>query len=252
MSDVLLIISALLVGMVIGLTGIGGGSLMTPILILLFKVAPPIAVATDLFFAAATKVVGTVEYARKKFVDWRIAASLWAGSLPASVITVWLMPENGEFASFIQKVLAFALLLTALVIFLRPRLNRRMNPSPTLLKLRVPLLMLFGAMLGVLVTLSSVGAGALGLALLALFYRERRLAELVATDLAHTVILSLVAGFGHLSADHVDFVLLGKLLIGSIPGVWIGSRLHWHVNEKLIALVLFFVGCWLGYAQLNS
>ncbi len=252
MADILLVASALLVGVVIGLTGIGGGSLMTPILILLFKVAPPVAVATDLFFAAATKMVGTVEYARKKLVDWRIASVLWAGSLPASVITISLIPENGEFASFVQKVLAFALLLTSVVIFLRPRLNRRMTPSSVLIRFRVPLLIAFGALLGVLVTISSVGAGALGLALLVLFYPERRLVELVAVDLAHTVILSMVAGLGHLSADHVDFVLLGKLLIGSIPGVWIGSRLHWHVNEKLIAFVLLFVGCWLGYVELRT
>ena len=251
MTDIALITSALLVGVVIGLTGIGGGSLMTPLLILVFKITPPVAVATDLLFAAATKAVGTFEYARKRLVDWKIASLLWLGSLPASAITILLMPINGNFAVTMQRVLSFALLLTGLVILMRPLLHRRVSPGFVLLKLRAPLLVGFGVLLGVLVTLSSVGAGAIGLALLAVMYPDRRMTELVAVDLTHTVILCTIAGIGHFSLDHVDLTLLGKLLIGSIPGVWLGARLNWHINEFWIAIVLLAVGGWLWYVTVS-
>ncbi|WIO75044.1 sulfite exporter TauE/SafE family protein [Porticoccaceae bacterium LTM1] len=230
------------------MTGIGGGSLMTPLLILVFKISPPVAVATDLFFAGVTKLVGTVEYTRKKLVDWKISSFMWLGSIPASLATVAIIPENGEFVVTIQKVLSFALLLTGTVIFLRPKISRWVHNRKNILKYRSILLVLFGALLGVLVTLSSVGAGALGLAVLAVLFPERRMTELVGVDLAHTVILSFVAGLGHLAVDHVNFQLLGLLLIGSLPGVWLGSRLNWRLNERWIAAVLLLVGGWLAYA----
>lgn len=249
MIDLLMIASAFVVGIVIGLTGIGGGSLMTPTLILIFKVSPPVAVATDLFFAGFTKIVGTFEYARKRLVDWKIAGIMLLGSAPASIVTVLLMPENGEFAQTVKHVLSFALFLTSAVIFLKPYLNRRMNPSGALIRYREVLMVVFGMLLGVLVTLSSVGAGALGLALLTVLYPERKLSELVAVDLAHTVFLSFIAGMGHLSADNVDLALLGKLLLGSIPGVYLGSRLHVRVNERWIGVILLFVAIWLALAS---
>lgn len=248
MTEVALIVSALFVGIIIGMTGIGGGSLMTPLLILVFKISPPVAVATDLFFAGITKLVGTTEYTRKKLVDWKISSLMWLGSLPASLVTVAVMPENGEFIVTIQKVLSFALLLTGTVIFLRPKISIWVQHRKRVLHYRSFLLVLFGALLGVLVTLSSVGAGALGLAVLAVLFPERRMAELVGVDLAHTVVLSFVAGLGHLAVDHVNFQLLGLLLIGSLPGVWLGSRINWHLNERWIAVVLLLVGSWLAYA----
>lgn len=243
--DIALIGCALLVGVIVGATGVGGGSLMTPLLIMAFHIPPPVAVATDLLFAAGTKIVGAAEYARRRLVDWKITSLMWLGSLPASALTVMLLPGLADLDTIIRYSLAVALLLTAVVMLFRPLLNRWLQSGLWHVKRRGLVLVVFSALLGVMVTISSVGAGALGLALLALLYPERRVAELVAIDLAHTVVLSTIAGVGHLSEGRVDFNLLATLLVGSLPGVWLGARLGPFLNEKWLVGIFLLAGSWL-------
>lgn len=226
------VFSGAVVGVVIGLTGIGGGSLMTPLLILFFQQSPVVAVGTDLVFAAATKLVATATSGLQRRVDWSVVTVMAAGSVPSSLLTLcWLKdtPDPGaQVAQIITTALAGMLLLTSAILLLQPRLLARFRsaaPRPA----RWPLLqraltVLTGAAVGVAVTLTSVGAGALGtVALLALYPLRLTPARLVATDLAHALPLALVAGAGHAVLGHLDHGLLGNLLLGSVPGVLAGS-----------------------------
>jgi hypothetical protein len=245
-------LSGFFVGVVVGLTGVGGGSLMTPILVLLFGVHPATAVGTDLLYAAATKSVGTVVHGFNKTVIWRVTGLLALGSAPTAFAMIYLLDHFGPFgpgaAALITTILGYALLLTAAAMLLRGRIQAyaatrvgRINPTT-----RVILTILTGIVLGVFVSLSSVGAGALGVTALILLYPEVPTSQIVGSDIAHAVPLTLVAGFGHWLIGSVNFGTLGLLLIGSIPGIVIGSfiapRLPDHWLRPLLAIVLVFVG----------
>ncbi len=231
------------VGAVVGMTGVGGGSLMTPLLISVFRLSPAVAIGTDLWFAAITKSGGAWAHARQNHVDWRITAWLLGGSLPACVVTIVLMHATGfgkPWFGALTIALGIALLLTAIVIANRPawsrlgiRLERWITPSR-----QGPLTLAAGVVLGVLVTLSSIGAGALGATLLVLLHPRLTAHRLVGTDIAHAVPLTLVAGIGHATLGNVDWVLLVSLLIGSLPGIWLGARLTRSMPERYVRTLL--------------
>jgi uncharacterized membrane protein YfcA len=242
--DPSLVLSGFLVGLLVGQTGMGGGSLMTPILILLFGIHPAAAVGTDLLYAAATKGVGTLVHGLNRTVDWRITARLAGGSVPATLLTVAVIAHqdlSGPVASRVIAVtLAVMLLLTALtLIFRRPFLA---HAGPALERLTAHRATLFtiatGAVLGVLVTISSVGAGALGVTALVLLYPRVPMATLVGSDIAHAVPLTLLAGVGHWWLGTVNATMLVSLLAGSIPGVVLGSTLARHIPESVLRPIL--------------
>jgi uncharacterized protein len=237
--DSIAILAGFAVGAIVGMTGVGGGSLMTPLLIGVFKLNPAVAIGTDLWFAALTKAGGAVAHTRHGHVDWAITRHLLVGSLPAAVATIGLMHLTGVtkgWASALTVSLGIALLLTAVVVFYKQawtalglRLERWIPES------RKPALTVAsGAILGVLVTLSSIGAGALGATLILLLYPRLAAHRLVGTDIAHAVPLTLVAGIGHATLGHVDWALLGALLIGSLPGIWLGAQLTRRMPERVV------------------
>ncbi|AOK28943.1 MULTISPECIES: sulfite exporter TauE/SafE family protein [Burkholderia] len=244
--DLLYSLSGLFVGFLVGLTGVGGGSLMTPILVLLFNVHPATAVGTDLLYAAVTKATGTFVHGLKGTVDWRITARLAAGSVPAATATLWILHTRGLHAQstgrMIECVLGAALLLTALSLLFRPQLAalaarhaRALPPSParTLVATVVT-----GIVLGVLVSLTSVGAGAIGVTVLLLLYPALTTTRIVGSDIAHAVPLTLVAGIGHWLLGSVDWSMLASLLLGSLPGIVAGSHLSARAPESLLRRVL--------------
>jgi uncharacterized membrane protein YfcA len=244
-----------LTGLLVGLTGVGGGALMTPLLLLVFGVAPMAAIGTDLWFAAITKMGATRIHHSHGLIEWSIVRRLWLGSLTASTITLLGMsffPLTGETVEALKMAIAIAVMVTALgIIFQKPlhnfglRLRRADNQG--FRALQSPLTIAAGALLGVLVTLTSVGAGALGAVFLAYLYPVRLTPpRLIATDLVHAIPLAIFAGFGHLLIGNVDFSLLGNMLLGSIPGVIIGamlsSRLPHNFLRCVLALVLLAIG----------
>ena len=250
--DPLYMLSGFFVGLLVGQTGVGGGSLMTPILVLLFGIHPATAVGTDLLYAAATKSVGTVVHGLNHTVDWRITGRLALGSLPATVITLLVISRinisGSASAHVISLVVGLMLLLTALSLIFRQRFLRLMEPVQeriTALQ-SARLTVLTGVVLGALVTLTSVGAGALGVTALLMLYPRKPMAIIVGSDIAHAVPLTLVAGIGHWWLGSVDWPLLSSLLAGSIPGIILGSYLSTHVPDTvlrpMLAGVLVIVG----------
>jgi uncharacterized membrane protein YfcA len=242
--DPLYSISGFAVGFLVGMTGVGGGSLMTPLLILLFGIHPATAVGTDLLYAAATKTGGSLVHGWARSIHWGVVGRLACGSLPASILTLtvlWRLNLNGEVTrSLINLVLCGALFLTALsLIFRNAIMNRyrqrldRVSPANTSL-----ITVLVGAVLGVLVSISSVGAGAVGVTALLLLYPRLPMARIIGSDIAHAVPLTLVAGAGHWLAGAVDWHLMGSLLVGSLPGILIGSYSAIRVPETALRLVL--------------
>lgn len=257
MHDFAFIFAGFVVGMVVGLTGVGGGSLMTPILIFFFGVKPYLAVGTDLLFAAFTKMGGTVSLARQRLVPWRVVGQLCAGSIPASLITLWVLhrvgPANPEIQHFMTSTLGVALLLTAAATLYKVvrgrQLPRSVAPGQLEHATRArhwSLPLLFGAVIGTLVTLTSVGAGAIGVSVLLILFPLLPLPRIVAADIAYAVPLTLVAGMGHATLGSVDWPLLAQLLAGSLPGIWVGSRLMSRTPERLIRSVLSVLLAWAG------
>lgn len=239
--------AGLLVGFLVGLTGVGGGSLMTPLLVLVFGVSPQTAVGTDLLYAAITKTVGSAVHGVKDTIDWKIVRRLATGSLPAAVLTLIALNtfiHVGHGANkIILTVLGVMLILTAVgILFQRKLLAYGATHHPPVLSdhALVPTIIL-GAVLGVLVSLSSVGAGALGMTVLLMLYRRLPVLRLIGSDIAHAVPLALVAGAGHWLIGGVDSTLLVNLLIGSIPGVVIGSLLASRAPDNLLRPALAFV-----------
>jgi hypothetical protein len=225
------------------MTGVGGGSLMTPLLIGAFKLNPAVAIGTDLWFAALTKTGGAVAHARHGHVDRTITLRLLAGSLPAALLTIAAMHTTGitkAWAGVLTVALGIALLLTALVIANRGAWQRLgLKLEAWLPERHKPALTVAaGALLGVLVTLSSIGAGALGATLILLLYPRLPAHRLVGTDIAHAVPLTLVAGIGHATLGHVDVGLLAALLVGSLPGIWLGARLTRRMPDRLVRALL--------------
>jgi uncharacterized protein len=237
----LAILSGFAIGAIVGMTGVGGGSLMTPLLIGVFKLPPGIAIGTDLWFAAITKTGGAIAHWRHGHVDGRITLALLAGSLPASIATTaWMHGTKLSWSSALTLSLGIGLLLTALVVAFRGHWQALGIALEKLIgdKARLPLTVASGVLLGVLVTLSSIGAGALGATLLILLHPRLSAHRLVGTDIAHAVPLTLVAGIGHATLGHVDWSLLGALLIGSLPGIWLGAQLTRAMPEKLMRALL--------------
>lgn len=255
------VIAGFIVGWLVGLTGVGGGSLMTPILLLFFNVKAAVAVGTDLLYASITKTAGIFAHGKLGNIDWRIVATLAAGSVPVSFVTTLYLGEmdlaSGELVDHIKFWLGIALLFTSLSVLFRHELVKSMHHENRLSPRAVAVLTLvLGMVLGFLVTLTSVGAGALGVTALLLLYPKIHINRIVGTDVAHAVPLTLVAGLGHASLGTVDYSLLGTLLIGSIPGIWIGSHMtgvvgeHWVRN--ILALILVYVGQKLAFPELNQ
>ncbi len=251
----MLIAAGALTGLLVGLTGVGGGALMTPLLLLVFGVAPLSAVGTDLWFAAITKLFATRVHHGHGLIDWQVVKRLWLGSLTASALTlVWmkLHPVDEGAVTLLKTAIAVAVLLTALgLLFQKPlhAVGRRLRTTDGahFKAVQMPLTVLAGAVLGVLVTLTSVGAGALGAVFLAYLYPLRLTPpRLIASDIVHAIPLAIFAGFGHLLIGNVDFALLGNLLLGSVPAVLIGAMLSARLPHALLrgalAIVLLSIG----------
>src|SRR5450830_324355 len=249
MHDLAFIFAGFFVGAIVGLTGVGGGSLMTPILIFFFDTKPYLAVGTDLLFAAFTKMGGTLKLVRARVVEWRVVLHLSAGSIPAALITLFLLHQLGATSARVQGLmtttLGFALLLTAAATLYKvlrgkaaPVTVVRGQEAAAAKPRHWSLPLLFGAVIGTLVTLTSVGAGAIGVTVLMVLYPKLPLPRIIGADIAYAVPLTLVAGLGHASMGSVDWPLLAKLLAGSLPGIWIGSHLMFRIPERVIRSIL--------------
>ncbi len=242
--DVLYTISGFGVSLLVGMTGVGGGSLMTPLLILLFGVHPATAVGTDLLYAAATKSAGTLVHGLNRSIDWRVVRRLAAGSVPMTVLALLALSrfgiESGAAQGLITAVLSGALAATAAVLIFRKRILAffathigELSPRRT-----AALTVLLGAALGVLVSISSIGAGALGVTSIILLYPRLPAVRIVGSDIAHAVPLTLVAGIGHWMLGSIDWHLLGSLLAGSLPGIAIGSYVSVRVPDAVLRFTL--------------
>lgn len=252
-------VAGLVVGFIVGMTGVGGGSLMTPIL-LWFGINPATAVGTDLLYAAITKGSGVWVHGRNKNIDWKITGWLALGSVPAAALTLLylksLHTEPQAMGSVIKQALGAVLFLTALAILFKKRLQNfasrhagdRYNLSANALN---TLTVFTGVVLGVMVSLTSIGAGALGTVALFLLYPFLATRRLVGTEIAHAVPLTLVAGMGHASMGNMDWSLLGYLLLGSLPGIYLGSHLSGRVSDEILrpclAVMLLLIGYKLAF-----
>lgn len=253
--DWLFTVSGFLVGLIVGVTGVGGGSLMTPLLVLFFGVSPATAVGTDLLYASLTKSLGGWVHSRNGTVDWKVVGLMSLGSLPAALLTVVLLKylalDAKTLRSLVTSVLSVALLLTATALLFKDwirktaqredgkvyELHHRYLPAATIVT---------GFIVGALVTISSIGAGVLGTVALLFLYPRMATAKVVGTDIAHAVPLTAVAGLGHMALGTVNFALLGSLLLGSLPGIYIGSHLSAKVPEQylrpILASMLLIIG----------
>ena len=254
--DLAYTVSGFLVGFIVGLTGVGGGSLMTPILVLIFSIKPAVAVGTDLLYAALTKCGGMVVHHRNQTISWPTVGLLACGSIPATLVSVTVLRHLNHaginYDRIMTLTLSVALILTSLVLLLRGRLailSRNEHLAAVRAahrRLRTPITVAAGALIGTLVTLSSVGAGALGAAILFFLYPRMRPVTIVGTDLAHAVPITAIAGMGHLHLGTVDLTLLANLLLGSLPGIYLGShagfRLPDNVVRPILASMLLFIG----------
>ena len=265
------IASGALVGFVVGATGVGGGSLMTPILTLAFGVPAQVAVGTDLLFASITKSGGAFAYARRGHIPWSIVLWLTLGSIPATILTLALLhlwhPDSAQFAALVRPALGLALLLTAGALLFRAQiqsLGRRaviggatlavaggsvglpLTCDDTETRSRRARTLAVGALIGALVTVTSVGAGAIGVVALFFLYPALPARQLVGADIVHAVPLTLVAGLGHAALGTVDWSMLLGLLIGSLPAIHIGAamagRLPERVLRTMLASMLLLVG----------
>jgi hypothetical protein len=262
MIDPLYSLSGFAVGALVGMTGVGGGSLMTPLLILLFGVHPATAVGTDLLYAAATKTGGSLVHGFARSIDWRVVRRLATGSVPATLVTLAALSHfnlSGDAArNLITLVLSAALFATAFVLVFgeaivaayRARvadLDSRRTAANTVL---------IGALLGVLVSISSVGAGAIGVIALIVLYPQLPMARIVGSDIAHAVPLTLIAGIGHWMMGSVDWHIMGSLLAGSLPGIFVGSYFAIRIPERALRLVLattlFVVASRIAYDHVNA
>lgn len=247
-------LSGLLVGVLVGLTGVGGGSLMTPLLVLFFGVHPTTAVGTDLLYACITKIFGTAVHGKSNNVDWKIVGLMALGSVPAALITIWFINHNGkseDFVRFMKLALGVVLLLTSVMVVMRKKIINFAHSQKELSQNKQMFLtFLTGATLGVLVSLTSVGAGAIGVTALILLYPKMPILKLVGTDIAHAVPLTFVAGLSYFMLGKVDVAMLISLLIGSIPGIIGGSWLAPKMPEKIIRYTLAVVLVLVGYKML--
>lgn len=251
------ILAGVLVGFCVGVTGVGGGSLMTPILISLFRIEPHIAIGTDLLYAAISKFCGSFVHAKKMNIVWPIVIWLAVGSIPASFATHWVLDnylsQSTHYKAVLTMVLGFMLTITGLSILFRSQIENLFNkyrkqelPDITQDLEKVKLqakekrvaIIIMGIILGIFVTLSSVGAGAFGIMALVVMFPNLPMIRIIGSDVVHAVLLTLVAGLGHMSSGNVDFMLLMWLLVGSIPAIIVGTLLSSRMPEKLIRKIL--------------
>ena len=251
------ILAGVLVGFCVGVTGVGGGSLMTPILISLFRIEPHIAIGTDLLYAAISKFCGSFVHAKKMNIVWPIVIWLAVGSIPASFATHWVLDnylsQSTHYKAVLTIVLGFMLTITGLSILFRSQIENLFNkyrkqelPDMTQDLEKVKLqakekrvaIIIMGIILGIFVTLSSVGAGAFGIMALVVMFPNLPMIRIIGSDVVHAVLLTLVAGLGHMSSGNVDFMLLMWLLVGSIPAIIVGTLLSSRMPEKLIRKIL--------------
>lgn len=256
--DLLQVIAGAVVGFTIGLTGVGGGSLMTPILVLGFGIPAVIAVGTDLLYAAITKCGGVYFHSKQATVDWGIVKLLAKGSIPASIITIILLQRLNQlgldYQVLMTSTLGIMLILTSIVVISKDRLldfvkQNLGNQHPCrrfVADYRPAITTVAGLLLGILVTISSVGAGAIGAAILFLLYPGKKSITIVGTDIAHAVPLTAIAGLGHLHFGSVDFQLLSGLLLGGLPAIYLGSLLGQHLPDRIlkpiVASILMIMG----------
>jgi uncharacterized membrane protein YfcA len=237
-------ISGFFVGILVGLTGVGGGSLMTPLLVLLFGVAPATAVGTDLLYAAITKSGGVLVHGFHKTIDWRIVRRLATGSVPATAATIFVLARLGVDShakhSLISTTLGVALVLTAISLVFRRAILARLAPVVDGLSdtKRLWATIILGVFLGVFVSISSVGAGAIGVTILLLLYPSLPIVRIVGADIAHAVPLTLIAGLGHWYLGSVNWVILVSLIIGSLPGIVIASHVASRVPDRVLRPLL--------------
>lgn len=255
------ILAGVLVGFCVGITGVGGGSLMTPILISLFKIEPHIAIGTDLLYASISKFCGSLVHAKKLNIVWPIVIWLALGSIPASFATTWVLEhhlsQSTHYKSVLTMVLGVMLTLTGISIIFRAQIekffdrfrNREqadMESEQHALQHKRRYILIMGVVLGVLVTLSSVGAGAFGIMALVLMFPNLPMIRIIGSDVVHAVLLTAVAGLGHMSSGNVDFSLLMWLLVGSIPAIVVGTLISSHLPErfirKILGITLFALG----------
>lgn len=245
--DPLYVLSGILVGGLVGMTGVGGGALMTPILVLLFGIHPATAVGTDLIYASLTKASGSVVHGYNRTVDWNVVGRLALGSIPATALTIaalYFMDVDSKTTQLlITRVLAFALLFTAISLLIRKPLMRwyadhvpEMRPE-----LVRKLTILTGAILGVLVSLSSVGAGAIGVTALVFLYPKMEARRIVGSDIAHAVPLTLIAGLGHSALGLINWHVLSSLLVGSIPAIVVMSIVSARASDTAVRVTLALV-----------
>ncbi len=249
-------LAGLVVGTAVGATGVGGGSLMTPILILFYGISPAVAVGTDLLYASVSKAFGVVLHGRRGTVDWAIVGWLSAGSVPAALITLLFLRHQAAGAGLDQLIkltLAGAIILTATFTLLQePMLKLIKKGKPPggpgfLVRHQRLLTVVCGILIGALVTISSVGAGVIGMMLLLILYPAHAPIRLVGSDLAHAVLITGIAGLGHAGLGTVNYSMLGFLLLGALPGIWIGTRIAFRLDDKglkrTISALLIFIGC---------
>lgn len=247
------ILAGMLVGFCVGITGVGGGSLMTPILIGLFRIEPHIAIGTDLLYAAISKFCGSMVHAKKLNIVWPIVLWLAVGSIPASFGTAWVLEhylsQSTHYKAVLTMILGFMLTLTGVSIIFRTRIEKFFNKfrnkentqtenEQLAVQNKRTYIVIMGIILGVFVTLSSVGAGAFGIMALVIMFPNLPMIRIIGSDVVHAVLLTLVAGLGHMSAGNVDFVLLMWLLVGSIPAIIIGTLISSRMPERLIRKIL--------------
>ena len=241
------------VGLAVGMTGVGGGSLMTPLLI--FSGIPAnVAIGTDLLYASATKGGALISHHRQGSINWKIVLLLLTGSIPASLLTSiclkFFIADDSNYRQFLELALGLMLAITAVVVMFKSRIQTEATENNThnqwLHQHRQAICIFAGITLGVFVTLSSVGAGAFGTALLLTLYPRLPALNVVGTDIAHAVPLTLIAGMGHIWNDNISWGLLAGLLIGSLPAVHMGTKLAAHVPnhvlQKILATILFVMG----------
>ncbi len=239
------VISGFAVGILVGLTGVGGGSLMTPLLTLLFGVSPTVAVGTDLAFASITKATGTFTHKLRGTVNWPIVKLLCIGALPSALLATlglhYFGALNKEIGQIIRYTIACSVLLTVVALLFKAKMLSWLNSHPekqlTGAALTIATI-LTGAVLGVLVTVSSIGAGAIGATMLVLLYPHLSSAEIAGTDIAYAVPLTAIAAIGHWWLGSIHWALLATLLLGSLPGITLGSLAARAVPERFLRILL--------------
>lgn len=255
--------AGLFVGIAVGATGVGGGSLMTPILILFYGISPALAVGTDLLYASISKAFGVVLHGRNGSLDWKIVARLSAGSVPATALTLLFLHNQTpgkDLDQLIKLILSVAIILTATFTLFQDLLLRWIKLESAAMaswveRHQTTLTVISGVLIGALVTISSVGAGVIGMMLLLIIYPRHSPIGLVGSDLAHAVLITGIAGIGHATMGTVDYRMLGYLLIGAMPGIWIGSRIGFRLPpatlKRVISGLLIFIGVTMAAKSLS-